>query len=377
MSDTDRTPEEIERDIDRTRAHMDSTISQIQDKLSPGQLMDEALNYFQDGPGEFGRNLGRAVRDNPMPVALLGLGAAWLMISGSSRRDDDYAYRAYRRDSEFARWSNRADRFGDDSYGYSEAVGETAGTAGTAYGGSTAYGASDDDSPGIRDRAKLMGERVGDAASSASDRVTGAASAAADRSRTAAAGAAERVRGGAAAVGERAGAMAQAGREHAAHARDRASQAYYQARDGVRRGTAEARYRAREAGSQASEYYDRQPLIFGALAAVVGAGLAMAIPATRREDEMIGPYRDRVRDQAGTAASDLADRAVAIGEKASETARSEAAAQGLTRDDAKQAGRDVGGKLKTVAEKTAKAAEDEAKRQADKGKPDARSSRAS
>lgn len=373
MSDTDRTPEEIERDIDQTRAHMDSTIDQIQDKFSPGQLMDEALNYFQDGPGEFGRNLGRAVRDNPMPVALLGLGAAWLMISGSSKRDNHYAYRAYERDSEFARWSNRADRFGDDSYGYNEAVA----TTGTAYGGTTAFDSSDDDRPGIRDRAKLMGERVGDAASSASDRVTGAASTAADRSRAAATGAADRVRGGAAAVGERAGAMAQAGREHAAQARDRASQAYYQARGGVQRGTAQARYRAREAGSQAADYYDRQPLILGALAAVVGAGLAMAIPATRREDDVIGPYRDRVRDQAGTAASDLADRAVVIGEKAAETARSEAAAQGLTRDDAKQAGRDVGDKLKTVAQKTAKAAEDEAKRQADKGEPGARSSQAS
>jgi hypothetical protein len=78
-----RRPEEIESDIERTRAEMSSTIEAIQSKLTPGQLMDQAFDYARTSlPAEFSTNLRDTVRDNPMPVMLIGVGIAWLMASG-------------------------------------------------------------------------------------------------------------------------------------------------------------------------------------------------------------------------------------------------------------------------------------------------------
>lgn len=81
-----RKPEEIERDIRRTREEVSSTIDAIQSKLSPGQMMDQAINYARTSlPAEFGSNLNKQVRDNPLPVSLIGIGLAWLMMSDPSK----------------------------------------------------------------------------------------------------------------------------------------------------------------------------------------------------------------------------------------------------------------------------------------------------
>ena len=83
-----RRPEQIEDEIERTRADVGATIDAIQEKLTPGQMMDQALQYVRSsGAGDFGSNLGRAVRDNPLPVALIGIGVAWLAMGGRLRSD--------------------------------------------------------------------------------------------------------------------------------------------------------------------------------------------------------------------------------------------------------------------------------------------------
>ena len=48
--------------------------------------------YFKEGGGvELGRNLGRSLRDNPIPVALIGVGIGWLVWSNRRRRRSDDA----------------------------------------------------------------------------------------------------------------------------------------------------------------------------------------------------------------------------------------------------------------------------------------------
>jgi ElaB/YqjD/DUF883 family membrane-anchored ribosome-binding protein len=80
-------PEHIESEIAHTRAEVSSTIDAIQRKLTPGQLMDQAVDYFRtSAPADFGANLSRSIRDNPIPVALVGVGIAWLMMSGQAGR---------------------------------------------------------------------------------------------------------------------------------------------------------------------------------------------------------------------------------------------------------------------------------------------------
>jgi len=73
--------EQIQRDIDRTRAEMGETLELIRHRLSPGELLDQTLSYLKDsGVAQFSRNLGATVRHHPIPMALLGGSIAWLML---------------------------------------------------------------------------------------------------------------------------------------------------------------------------------------------------------------------------------------------------------------------------------------------------------
>ena len=75
---------EIERELDDTRSRLDDTVGALQQKLAPGTMVDQAVEYFTEGGGmELGRNLGRSLRDNPIPVALIGVGLGWLLLANS------------------------------------------------------------------------------------------------------------------------------------------------------------------------------------------------------------------------------------------------------------------------------------------------------
>jgi ElaB/YqjD/DUF883 family membrane-anchored ribosome-binding protein len=79
-----KSPEQIQRDIERTRAEMGNTLDTIRQKLSPGQMLDEALDYLKgSGLSQFSSNLGETVQRNPIPVSLIGVGIAWLAMAGS------------------------------------------------------------------------------------------------------------------------------------------------------------------------------------------------------------------------------------------------------------------------------------------------------
>ena len=78
-----RRPEEILAEIEQTRLEMNSTLTAIEHRLTPGQLVDQGLDYLRSsGANEFVQNLGGQVKHNPLPVALVGLGVAWLMATG-------------------------------------------------------------------------------------------------------------------------------------------------------------------------------------------------------------------------------------------------------------------------------------------------------
>ncbi|MBE9606994.1 DUF3618 domain-containing protein [Acetobacteraceae bacterium H6797] len=87
MSDTmepgGRSAADLETDVERRRARVDETIDALRNSLSPGQLMDRMVDYMrQSGGSDFARNLGVAMRDNPVPLLLIGTGIGWLMLAG-------------------------------------------------------------------------------------------------------------------------------------------------------------------------------------------------------------------------------------------------------------------------------------------------------
>lgn len=118
MTETDK----IEADINRSRHALNDTIQQLGGKLSPGQIVDEALGLAQGQMGHFTASLGRQVRDNPVPLLLIGAGIGMLMINArkghqSSLSDDDWRSEHHFRQVEHVRANSpRTDNETDEAY---------------------------------------------------------------------------------------------------------------------------------------------------------------------------------------------------------------------------------------------------------------------
>ncbi|MCJ2033123.1 DUF3618 domain-containing protein [Methylobacterium sp. J-068] len=76
---------ELEKDIEASRARLDQTIDQIQERLSVSSIVDEMLGNARRTPlsGAYDGAL-EAVRRNPVPVLLIAAGVGWLIHRMSS-----------------------------------------------------------------------------------------------------------------------------------------------------------------------------------------------------------------------------------------------------------------------------------------------------
>lgn len=83
--DPDRDPEEIRRDIRKTRGEMDRTVDELVDRFSVGNLVDEAWQRMRRSGGG-GPDVGGMLREHPVPIALVGLGLGWLAVEQASGR---------------------------------------------------------------------------------------------------------------------------------------------------------------------------------------------------------------------------------------------------------------------------------------------------
>jgi hypothetical protein len=82
--DGDRTPREIQADIERTRSRLNETLSAIEHRLTPEQLVDQGIDYLRhSGAREYVANLGASAKRDPLPLAFVVVGLGWLMMSGS------------------------------------------------------------------------------------------------------------------------------------------------------------------------------------------------------------------------------------------------------------------------------------------------------
>jgi hypothetical protein len=88
-----RRPEEILAEIHRTRDEMDHTLQAIEHRLTPGQLVDQGLEYLKrSGAREYVSNLSGSVKTHPLPATLTGIGIAWLMAVGNKRPAQESSY---------------------------------------------------------------------------------------------------------------------------------------------------------------------------------------------------------------------------------------------------------------------------------------------
>lgn len=78
--------QDLERDIEESRARLDLTIDRIQGKLSTSGVVDDVLGQVRRSgySGAMDRTL-EAIRANPVPVLLVVAGIGWLLHRSASQ----------------------------------------------------------------------------------------------------------------------------------------------------------------------------------------------------------------------------------------------------------------------------------------------------
>jgi Protein of unknown function (DUF3618) len=290
-------PAELEREAEAARARLSDTAERIRDRMTPGQLMDEVLGQFRGSDGSrMLANLQGQVRDNPMALALVGSGLAWLMMGSGGQTQGAAAPYVVR----------------TPAAPYPAAEGGTSGAW-------------------REDTARTWGEdasRAGTEAGSAAGSGSGSGSSVAEMAQ----GASEAFSSARGAVGDGLEAAGVRAQRFAHDLRSAGSDAV----GGVRHSATGVGHQARDTFLDVLE---REPLVIGAIGVAVGAALGAFLPATEVERRHLGPTGEALKEKADA----LVDRGVAKAKEAAaevyETARDEADRQGLLPGDAPVAGK--------------------------------------
>ena len=350
---------ELEHQVETERNQIAETLNQLRERMSPGQLVDQAVEYARSNSGvDFARNLGNQAKANPIPVVMMAVGLGWLMFGRPPARrayapsivpDDEL-------ETERSSLDQRFDELARDRT--AEVAGATRASMNTAaertrhawdrareardYArGSVedAAGRARDTMSSTYDAAGRAGSHARDAASSAYETAAGAVG----RTRDA-------VRGGAASISRRA---------------HDAGEFASEVGQGTVRG---ARYAGRSIAEEAGRAQStiawlarEQPLVLGALGIAIGALVGAGLPPTRREDEIMGGTSDQFKGSAKEQAREQFAQAREAGGRVADTVRGEAERQGFTTESAQEAIRDIGEKVSAVAAAAREGAEDELK----------------
>lgn len=121
--------------------------------------------------------------------------------------------------------------------------------------------------------------------------------------------------------------------------------------------------RAKQAGRGLTDFIESQPLIAGLVTAALGALVGLALPGTRREDELMGGARDNLASQAREAAGRAREVAQKTFDEARETAKQEF---GKIGEEVRAEGERVVQEGREAAKKVAENAKETAKSEANK-----------
>jgi ElaB/YqjD/DUF883 family membrane-anchored ribosome-binding protein len=140
----EKSPEDIEREIEQTRSRLSRDIDELGNKLSPSNLKEEAKTAIKDAAQGAVSNVGEqarrtssrlveVIRENPLPVIAVGAGVTWLLTqrSRSDVSGDRMAKYAYtgperRQGRHWQSGSGGTGRIGTSVSGVKESVSEAA-----------------------------------------------------------------------------------------------------------------------------------------------------------------------------------------------------------------------------------------------------------
>ncbi|HET6982539.1 MAG TPA: DUF3618 domain-containing protein [Myxococcaceae bacterium] len=243
-------PAEIRQNIEQTRAEMDGTLGELQERLSPSHVKEQvresvketieetktALRAATVGKVETmirntGSTLSEArqsiwttIRENPVPAALSAIGLTWLFI-------------------------NRGGQSGGRRY--------------ASYGGFE----TDDYGRGYGEADRGLGSRAGSTVQQ---------------------------------VKERASEVVETAQQKAGELASTASQTAERVAD-------QAQVQVRRVEQAMERWMDENPLALGAVALAGGTAIGLALPRTQKEDRLMGSARDTVVDRAQELATEAVD----------------------------------------------------------------------
>ena len=272
----------IERDLAATRARMDHRLDELQVRLSPAQMINDALANFTGGDGaEFTQGVIAKLKANPLPAAVAGVGLAWLIASSSKPpasaapyNEPSFAARLQEAEASAAR------RHGEDSDAHGSRVDEARGKVlGIARSAS--------------DTAQSYGQRIKDAMASVTQTTREAA---------------HNFSANASSVTDKISDQAQRG-----------SNTVQEGMDTMARST-------REALSSLTA----NPFALAGLAAVIGIVAGALIPTSSEEERLLGDTAERVRTAGHDLAQDVVDRGGHVATETIDAVKESAQAHGLT-----------------------------------------------
>ncbi len=288
---------EIRRDIEKTRGRLDETIDAIRGRLTPQSIGRQAMSVIRYRSKVAGRRMTDMLAENPLPMALTSVGATWLLGQTIRRRRARKAGEReieleFQEDQPLAVQRNLYDAGLEAQYEVREhepgegvrqpGVGEQAQQAGREYA-EQAREKAGEYGEAAREKVSEYGQRVGEAG--------------------------RRVGEQASDIGHRVSDSAQ-----------RASQFTF---DAVK----------------------RHPITAALGLMAAGLAVGLALPATRKERELVGEQRDELFERAREYGGELAERGQAVAQQAGEAASEEAEHQGVTPEqlkaEAEQAGREL------------------------------------
>jgi len=317
MSQNTSDPTRIESDLDQTRSRLGSHLSELQDKFSPGQVLDDLMGYFRGSEGaEVGRSLLDNVRGNPMPAAVTAIGLAWLMASKPTAgtigrapaspgwdkfgapvslpsgphlygREDYGATMARVREAEkgVARHPNEAEH--SYSVRLDEVRGQAIGLARHAQESTESFGQR------IRDALAAAEQTIAGAASSLRDQASGAVSAAGSAANSLGVSAQSTAQN---AVQSALGALSQSGKT----------------------------------GGNLAAAITENPVLLGALGLAAGALLGALLPVSEQEEAALGGIAGQARDAATSLAQQGLESGKTLAQAVMDKGRASADAHGLT-----------------------------------------------
>ena len=268
---------DVERDIARTRGELALTLAALERRLAARYLADEGLKMLKDNLGDdYGVNRGlEFVRNNPIPVARIGLGAAWLIASQTEAVDriarDERIRAAGRRVGDLA--SDLGNRAGEMASSAAQRIGMT----GNGLGNGVDRPLGHTGNPMIDQPGSGMGS------------------------------------GWMHQVTDRAQGVVRSARDSGGAMLDRAGES------------------AGRVADQIGDMFERHPLLIGALGMLAGGLLAALLPSTRVEDEWFGPSRDQLWNRAEKAGEETVTRVRDVAMRAADAA-ADAAAQTVQKE---------------------------------------------